>query len=279
MSDPYENELYRPLFTKHLSEAEAAFSLREAWKKVYGGYPKDASIALLWAQSALETGRWKAIRNYNFGNIKYSSGTPFTMFRCNELLWDNKKKKMVIEWFNPPHRQTWFRAYKTAIDGAEDYIRFVSQKKRYRKAWAQVIAGDPVAYSHELKIAGYYTASEKKYTKGVVSLTNEFLRRKAKLLSWEPVEKPEPETDSDPEVTSPDLPSNKPPSDPPPVLVVFDPIEEELDEDDIPTLPSPAPEESSEPPPQSKKGGMFVIIAIALAGIASFFTNLFSSCN
>ena len=183
----YEDPKYLPDKIKTLQEAEATYALREAWHKVYGQYPSDKSLGVLWAKSALETGRWKSIHCYNFGNIKKkraSSTGPddghfFTMFRCGEII--NGKNMM----FDPPHYQTHFRAYKTVADGAEDYIRFVSQKTRYKKAWQKVIEGDPKGYAYELKIAGYYTASLELYTSGVVRLFNEFMKRKQELMSWE----------------------------------------------------------------------------------------------
>jgi len=190
MVNYYKDKQYIPLQITELSEGEAAVALRNAWKRIYKSYPSNKSLALLWAQSALETGRWSIIRNYNFGNIKKRHANPkykitddgqlFTMFRCGEII--NKKQVM----FDPPHIQTHFRAYKTSTDGAEDYIRFVSKKSRYAKAWQEVIKGNPEAYSKELSLAGYYTASVSLYTKGVVRLTNEFNKKAKKLLSWKP---------------------------------------------------------------------------------------------
>jgi len=284
MADWYKDKQYVPKFTRKLSLAEAAYSLREAWRIVYGKYPADKSLALLWAQSALETGRWKIIRNNNFGNIKKRHPNPkykirddghdFTMFRCNEILWDKKLKKSVLKWFDPPHTQTHFRSYLNPVEGAEDYIRFVSKRKRYRKAWAQVIAGNPEAYSHELKVAGYYTASEKKYTKGVVSLTNEFMRKRDKLLDFEPPPKPElnPEPDP-PEELDGDIPD--------PWVICF-PEETitaeppDVDDDDIPTKPDIP---SSFPPPApSKKGGLGLIIVAAIAGAIATIVSKLEGC-
>lgn len=166
-----------------ISEGEATHSLREAWKLLYGNYPSTDSLALLWSQWALETGRGKFIHCYNFGNIKRSKDDPtdWTMFRCSEIL--NGKEVF----FDPPHPQTHFRAYPTAVDGALDYIKFLSQRKRYLKAWEQIKLGDAAAFSHELKVAGYYTASEARYTAMVVKLTLEFKNKVAKLLEWRPV--------------------------------------------------------------------------------------------
>lgn len=173
-----------PAQVKQIGEGEAAYALREAWKKLYGDYPSNNSLALMWSQWALETGRGKAIWNYNFGNIKRSADEDYCMYRCNEDI--NGK----LEWFDPPNKQTWFRSYSTAVDGAYDYIRFLSQKQRYQIAWAAVKAGDPAAFGHALKMAGYYTANEAQYTKGLVSLTNEFKGKIETILAWTPPPQP-----------------------------------------------------------------------------------------
>jgi hypothetical protein len=188
--DYFTHPLYLKAEVKTLSEGEAAVALREAWFKIFGSYPNNNQLALLWSQAALETGRWKKIWCYNFGNIKKNWGNndnaTFTMFRCSEIL--NGKE----EWFDPPHIQTHFKAYKSATEGAEDYIRFVSGRKRYAKAWQEVLNGDPVAYCKELRAGGYFTASLELYTKGVVRLTNEFLSKEDKLLAWKPLTQPTP---------------------------------------------------------------------------------------
>lgn len=168
---------------KEISEGEATYALREGWKSIYDEYPSNNSLALLWAQWALETGRGKAIHCYNFGNLKRSSGDPtdWTMYRCSEII-DNKEV-----FFDPPHPQTHFRAYRSVIDGAKDYILFLSKRKRYLKAWEEVKKGDPAAFGHELKVAGYYTANEARYTAIIVKVTNEFLKKADNLLNWKPV--------------------------------------------------------------------------------------------
>jgi hypothetical protein len=173
---------------KTLHQGQAAVALRVAWIRFFGASPSNDSLALLWAQSALETGRWKDIHCYNYGNIKKRYANPkfniedddhdWCMFRCNELI--NGK----LCWFDPPHLQTHFRAYSSIEEGAEDYINFVANRERYKKAWKEVINGDPAAFSHELKVAGYYTASENLYTRGVIALTNEFKQKANELLSW-----------------------------------------------------------------------------------------------
>lgn len=261
----YDDPQYLKDELKTLSEGEATYALREAWHNIYGEYPSDKSLAILWAQSALETGRWKSMHNYNWGNIKKKhapndDGHYFTMFRCNELI--NKR----LEWFNPPHIQTHFRAYKSATDGAEDYIKFLAGRTRYAKAWAALKAGDPAKYSHELKMGGYYTASEVLYTTGVVRLCQEFLRKAPDLLQWRPPE-PIPEPSPHPAIPPP------PPSEEPEII----PAPPKLPDDMVDTLP--APPIPSEPIPNFKppkknivQAGFFLgLITLVLYLLERFF--------
>ncbi len=163
-----------------ISEGEAAYALRESWKKIYGEYPSLDSLALLWAQWALETGRGRAIHNYNFGNIKCSGDEDYCMFRCNEII------KGRVVWFDPPDRQTWFRAYNSAYEGALDYLTLLSKSTRYQKAWEVLKLGDVYRFGHELKVAGYYTANEEQYTKSLASLAKEFKNKSSTILTWSP---------------------------------------------------------------------------------------------
>lgn len=282
--DWFKHELCLPDEVKTLKEAEAAYALREAWYRIYGEYPSNKSLAVLWAKSALETGRWKFIHCYNFGNIKkkwptkYSSddGHYFCMYKCGEVL--NGKHQI----FEPPHPQTHFRGYKTIEDGAKDYIRFVSQQKRYLKAWEKVIEGDPVGYSYELKVSGYYTASLERYTAGVVRLFNEFLKRQDELLSWEPEEK------TDLRLSPADImneefdttPDNEPPK-----------PEEEIDtavKNEIPDLEDDGREEKTiievrvedfEEDKSKKNNSPFGFIAIAIVSFTVWAAQQFQGCS
>lgn len=172
--------LFVPDVLTPLSEAEATFYLKEAFKIVVGHYPTIDVLALVWAHSALEVGRWRYIHNNNWGNIKKIKGQKYTSYRCSEIL--NGKEI----WFDPPHVQTLFAAWDTPLEGAIAYLTFLKNRKRYQKAWAQLIIGNAAEYSHELKVAGYYTANEARYTAIVVKLTLEFKGKAKKLLDWKP---------------------------------------------------------------------------------------------
>lgn len=165
-----------PARITRLSQIGASRALELAyWNTLGQGCPK-GTLAVLLAQTALETGRWKSIWCHNFGNQKASANYRGNVcfFRCNEVL--NGK----IEWFDPPHPQTRFRAYPTPEAGAADYIRFLAVDtngdghNRYAKTWAAAERGDPEAFTVEAKRAGYFTASLALYQKAMLSLFAEF---------------------------------------------------------------------------------------------------------
>lgn len=174
---------------------EASTALAAALRDALGGKPVPReTLALACAKSALETGRWRAIWNNNFGNIK--AGEQYAGNYCtielNEVLdgkvvWfsprgrlDRKGGTVVAEPFNDPpgHPQTRMRAYANRFDGAISYVNFVAGG-RYAAAFARLLAGDAAGYVHALKVAGYFTADEATYAKGVVSLQKEFIGKLA----------------------------------------------------------------------------------------------------
>lgn len=179
----YEEKPNDPLFVEAeltpLTEQQAAIVLRTSFKNLIGHYPSIESLAILWAQSALETGRWKngSIYNWNFGNVKRLPDQKYTSYKCSEII--NGKN----QWFYPYHPQTFFAAWETAEEGSLAYLNFLTKKKRYAGAWQEVLNGNPIKYCAALKSAGYFTADLVLYTKGVVSLTEEF-KRKFANFDW-----------------------------------------------------------------------------------------------
>jgi hypothetical protein len=147
-------------------------AIRSGLETITGKTPPDGQVAVLTAQSALESGRWRSMHRFNPGNIKASAdyGYLYCQYRCNEVIGGK------TEWFDPPHPQTNFRAFMDLDTGVLDYLRFLSGRVRYASPWAAAVKGDPAAFVHALKISGYFTASEGPYLKGVVSLFNEYMR-------------------------------------------------------------------------------------------------------
>jgi hypothetical protein len=170
-----------------------------ALKTRLGSDPTDEVLALALAKTALETGRWSSIWNGNWGNVK-AADTYEGMYTCitlNEVLVRGGKR--VTVWFAPEgelsaspskggqliaapmavppgHPQTRMRAFANNFDGVDCYVDFVANG-RYKKAWAALLTGNALSYVHELKVAGYFTADESEYVKGVAALQHEFLGR------------------------------------------------------------------------------------------------------
>lgn len=155
---------------------EALIALRDAWVERYGANPSRASLCVLVAHWALETGHGKSCWNYNLGNVKsfQREGDDWCFFRCNEII----KGKVV--WFDPDHPACCFMAYPSLPAGAAAYL--AKLVKHFAPAWPAVLAGDPAAYSHLLKVNRYYTADETAYTRTLVSLFRQYMAQPVHLV-------------------------------------------------------------------------------------------------
>ena len=161
-------------------------AVRSGLETLTGKTPSREFVAILTAQCALESGRWKSMHRNNPGNIKASESYEYLycQFRCNEVIHGK------VEWFDPPHAQCNFRAFYDLETGVIDYLRFLMGRKRYAAAWVAAERGDAVGFVRALKLGGYFTADEAPYTRSVVSLFNEYLR-----MQNQPERDTEPPTD------------------------------------------------------------------------------------
>lgn len=263
----YDHSQYVSVKATPLDSSTAIWALKEAWVRLFEEDISVNALCVLAAQSALETGRWQKINNYNFGNLKMRDDKSFTMFATGENIWNNRLKKTEWKWFEPPHIQTAFRSYDNPIDGAIDYIKFISDRqcseewrnKAYKKAFEFLRQGKPKEFSYALYDAGYYTANPETYTAGVVRLFNEFLKRKDELMSWKPEE-----NDTDP---SPPPISNTE-NDVPAVKDIHDTDHdiEHLISDDEPDkkISNDIPEQPKE---EIQNKGMFVLMTLVIGSI------------
>lgn len=201
---------YVPPRHDKLSFDEAASEFSGAMAATLGETPSTEALALALGKTALETGRWGAsggLWNWNFGNVKASEKYEglFTCITLNEVLngrviWFAPEAQLTAkngQWLEPIYRvpdghpQTRMRAFSSAADGALAYVRFVAGG-RYAKAWERLLAGDAVAYVHELKAAKYFTADEATYARTTLSLQREFIAklqgRPAPIIPVPPVE-------------------------------------------------------------------------------------------
>lgn len=159
----------------------------KSWLSRFGSVPKKESIWVLLAQVTLETGL-KSCHCWNLGNVKSREGDgyDYTYFACNEILPTAQAHKLAtaspattkitrdrsdgtsVIWFYPDHPTCRFRAFGSLLEGAADHLAILT--KRFQKSWSAVLAGDPIAYAHALKVQGYYTADESDYARSLASL-------------------------------------------------------------------------------------------------------------
>ena len=172
---------------------QALQALHDAWKKSLGAEPKKESLWLLAAHWGFETGWGKSMWCYNFGNAKHveGDGRDWTYFKCSEILGGK------VQYFEPKHPTSAFRAFRTLLEGAEDYFDLIH--KRFKAAWPAVEAGDPRQYAHALKQQRYYTDDEEHYTKTMVGCYSH-----AKAAKWDPGTPPELPKEAHPEIGAKD---------------------------------------------------------------------------
>lgn len=161
----------------NLNTDQAIEVFKIGYTKFMNDTPSKKTLAIIVAQSALETGWWKAgLHCWNFGNTrcnpdKLSEDEYFTMFKCGEII----KGKEVF--FIPPDPKSVFQAFESAEAGVRHHLRFLSTKNNYRNAWAQAVKQNPDQYIIELKKAGYFTAGLERYKKTFMSVYNTILAK------------------------------------------------------------------------------------------------------
>jgi len=167
-----------------------------------------AGTMILLGQMALETGRFKATMNYNFGGVKCGPGWKgcWQHFTTTEHLPEDEAAAYlsqpppgskvervgvddsgrVILRFSGRHPVNRFRAYETLDDAVASHVRFLLGP-RYRTSVMLAMAGRPDDYAHSLRAAGYYTGDASSYARNVRLLAKEY-----EEAVQEPVPTPEP---------------------------------------------------------------------------------------
>lgn len=137
----------------------------DGWTKAFGKIPSKESIGVLYAQNALETGATTFMWNWNIGNIKAVDKPNETVeYMMLANVWEIINGKKVI--YQPPHQATWFRSFNSLGEGVSEHFNFL-KNYRYKNAWTAIESGNPSAFAHLLKVAGYYTAPESDYVKAM----------------------------------------------------------------------------------------------------------------
>ena len=140
---------------------DAAAALAEGYRRVVGVLPTQQVLGLLLGQTALETGNWQSIHNFNFGNEKSTSSDPYYQnFRCSEII-DGTE-----QFFDPPDTHCQFAAHLTAADGAEHYMRVLQERPNW---WNGLNTGTVDGFITGLTIQpyAYFTANPDLYATGL----------------------------------------------------------------------------------------------------------------
>lgn len=175
-------------------------ALTSAYRVRFGREPKRESIAMLMAQSALETGRWKSNRCFNLGNVKAGSSWTgdYCYYYASELVSESDADRAFslrksrsdggaghnvsiarLESGNwdvrlyPDHPWCKFRAFSSLEEGSAAYLDLLAD--RFSTAWKKVEEGDPEGFVRALHASGYFTANLEKYLKEVLSLFREYV--------------------------------------------------------------------------------------------------------
>ncbi len=142
---------------------EAAQHLADAWESVLHQSAPDAALALLWAQWALETGRGRWMVDFNFAGVKGTAP------RGGSAVWwtsegsDDDARRV----------RSRFRAYRSAEEGARDYVRML--ERRYPGAIRAARRGDARGFVQALAKRGYFTSEPDAYCRALSSLAKQFL--------------------------------------------------------------------------------------------------------
>ena len=155
-----------PVVKTQLSAGQAQEALRVAWEKVTGEAPSDKTLALITAQWAHETGSGASMYNYNFAGIKGTGPSGLSVAQRTREGYGENERRIVDN----------FRAYRSAEEGATDYVQLLS--RRFPEAVAGAQKGDPAAFVRGLKSKGYFTGHEGSYLNSVSSIASRYLGEK-----------------------------------------------------------------------------------------------------
>lgn len=155
------------------SEYDFVKALILGWIANEHSAPTQQQVGVLWAQNALETGQSYSMWNNNIANVKYTASAGDVDYCMLNNVWEIVNGQKVM--FQPPSPATWFRSFPTLADGVTFQINFL-QNHRYRTAWTAVQAGNPAAFAHLLRLAGYYTAPESQYVAAINAFFNRFMK-------------------------------------------------------------------------------------------------------
>lgn len=184
----------RPAKRTPVTPEQVFLALATAWQLLTGSAPDRKIIHILHAQSALETGHWKSIMNFNLGGAKKHGDNDWCFFTTTEtwptaraqselasskpgsevtLVRTNPNGTMTLR-YSGKQRMNCFASWETLDEAAEAHLGLLF--RRYPKALERAKVGDATGYVRELKRGGYFTASEEEYSRIVNSISRRYTR-------------------------------------------------------------------------------------------------------
>jgi Mannosyl-glycoprotein endo-beta-N-acetylglucosaminidase len=163
-----------PVVRTHLSAGQAQDALRAAWENVTGEAPSAKTLALITAQWAHETGHGASMYNYNFAGIKGTGPSGLSVAQHTKEGWGDTERRIVDN----------FRAYRTAEEGATDYVQLLA--RRFPDAVQGAKDGDPAAFVRGLKSRGYFTGNEGAYLSSVANIAGRYLGQELEVSGAPP---------------------------------------------------------------------------------------------
>lgn len=186
----------RPARRTPVTPEQVLLSFATAWQLVVGQPPSREVLHILHAQSALETGHWKSLFNFNLGGAKKHGTCDWTHFTTTERLPHSAADKYIASSkpgaevtvlredqthktlrFAGRQSMNCFASWEDLDTAARDHVALLT--RRFPKAIERAKAGDVDGYVRELKRAKYFTASEEEYMKAVRSIARRYTRELA----------------------------------------------------------------------------------------------------
>jgi hypothetical protein len=144
-----------------ITTEQASSLIAGALEEVTGEKPSPECVAVMTAQWAHETGRGASMFNYNFAGIKGTGPSGLSVSQRTREGWGATERTITDN----------FRAYRTAEEGALDYVKLLAS--RFPESFAAARQGDPAACVAALKRERYFTGNEAAYTRSVTRIARE----------------------------------------------------------------------------------------------------------
>lgn len=144
-----------------LTAEQAMTAIAAAFEAQTGRALSSSGRALLTAQWAHETGHGTSMFNYNFGGIKGAGPNGLSVAQRTREGFGSSERTITDG----------FRAYDSAEQGAQDYVRLLLS--RYGSAVEAAEQGDAGAFVRSLRTKGYFTGDPSAYQRSIACIARQ----------------------------------------------------------------------------------------------------------